>query len=62
MKKKIKNTEIEKIERDSQAIIPMELVEKKIYLIRGHKVMLDSDLAELYGVPVKVLNLSLIHI
>jgi len=56
MKKKIKNTEIEKIERDSQAIIPMELVEKKIYLIRGHKVMLDSDLAELYGVPVKVLN------
>ncbi len=40
----------------SQAIIPLEVIERKIYLIRGHKVMLDSDLAELYGVPVKVLN------
>jgi hypothetical protein len=34
----------------------LEAVESKIYLIRGHKVMLDSDLAELYGVPTKVLN------
>ncbi|MFQ6081941.1 MAG: ORF6N domain-containing protein [Candidatus Aminicenantia bacterium] len=33
----------------------MELVEKKIYLIRSHKVMLDSDLAELYGVETRVL-------
>ena len=32
------------------------MIEKKIYLIRGHKVMLDSDLAELYGVPTKRLN------
>jgi phage regulator Rha-like protein len=31
-------------------------VEKLIYIIRGHKVMLDSDLAELYGVETKVLN------
>ncbi len=31
-------------------------VERKIYLIRGHKVMLDSDLAELYGVKTEVLN------
>ena len=31
-------------------------VEAKIFLIRGHKVMLDSDLALLYGVQTKVLN------
>ncbi len=31
-------------------------VEKMIYLIRGQKVMLDSDLAELYGVETKSLN------
>ncbi len=34
----------------------IERVEQKIYLIRGHKVMLDSDLAELYGVPTFRLN------
>lgn len=38
------------------SIIPVEQIERKIYLIRGHKVMLDSDLADLYEVPVKVLN------
>lgn len=37
-------------------IIPMERIESKIYLIRGHKVMLDFDLATLYEVPTKVLN------
>ncbi len=31
-------------------------IERKIYLIRGKKVMLDRDLAELYGVLTKVLN------
>ena len=36
--------------------MPVELIERRIYLIRGHKVMLDSDLAELYQVPTKVLN------
>src|SRR3990172_3174314 len=38
------------------AIVPIELIEKKIYLIRGHKVMLDTDLAILYGVTTKRLN------
>ena len=33
-----------------------ELIEQKIYLIRGQKVMLDSDLAILYGVTSKRLN------
>ena len=37
-------------------LIPQEVVENKIYLIRGQKVMLDRDLANLYGVPVKRLN------
>jgi phage regulator Rha-like protein len=39
-----------------KALIPMEAIERKIYLIRGHKVMLDNDLAELYGVEVKQLK------
>jgi len=35
----------------------MELqIEKRILFLRGHKVMLDSDLAVLYGVPTGVLN------
>ena len=37
-------------------LIPSERIERRIYLIRGEKVMLDSDLAELYGVPTKRLN------
>ena len=37
-------------------IIPDELVISKIYLFRGHKVMLDSDLSELYGIETKKLN------
>lgn len=35
--------------------IPVEVIERKIYLIRGEKVMLSSDLAQLYGVEPKVL-------
>ena len=33
-----------------------EAIISKIYLIRGHKVMIDRDLAELYGVETRVLN------
>jgi len=36
--------------------VPIELIERRIYLIRGQKVMLDADLAELYRVATKVLN------
>ena len=39
-----------------QMIIPDERLLNKIYLIRGQKVMLDRDLAELYGVPTKMLK------
>ena len=37
-------------------IISVEQIESQIFLIRGQKVMLDADLAELYGVPTKALN------
>jgi ORF6N domain len=36
-------------------IVPSERIERSILLIRGHKVMLDADLAELYGVETRVL-------
>lgn len=37
-------------------LIPVERIEKKILLVRGEKVMLDSDLAELYEVETSNLN------
>lgn len=37
-------------------ITTAETIERKIYLVRGQKVMLDGDLAELYGVEARVLN------
>jgi len=37
-------------------LIPIERVENKILQIRGQKVMMDQDLADLYGVETKVLN------
>jgi hypothetical protein len=39
-----------------EALIPVEIIEKKIFLIRGEKVMLDGDLAELYEVETFNLN------
>lgn len=41
---------------DKQPLITMMNIETKILLIRGQKVMLDADLAELYGVETKRLN------
>lgn len=37
-------------------LVPAERIENKIYLIRGHRVMLDKDLAELYGVSTSHLK------
>ena len=37
------------------ALLPPERIERSILLIRGHKVMLDADLAALYGVETKQL-------
>src|SRR5262245_42020329 len=45
----------ENLTSDSLAV-SIQFVERRIYLIRGHKVMIDEDLAELYGIPTKVLN------
>ena len=39
-----------------EPIIPVERIEQSIYLIRGLKVMLDRDLAALYGVETRVLK------
>ena len=39
----------------STALIPTETIETRIFLIRGKKIMLDKDLAELYKVETKVL-------
>lgn len=36
--------------------VPVEVVERRIYLIRGQKVMLDTDLADLYQAPTFRLN------
>ncbi len=37
-------------------LVPLDHVERAILVLRGHKVLLDEDLAALYGVPVKALN------
>ena len=39
-----------------EAMVPVEAIERKIYLIRGQKVMLSTDLATLYGVEARALN------
>ena len=38
-----------------QILVPMERIERAILMLRGHKVMLDADLAALYGVETKAL-------
>ena len=42
--------------KHAELIVPVERVENRIYFIRGEKVMLDVDLAELYQVETRVLN------
>ncbi len=42
--------------KKTKAIIPVEFIVKKIIVLRGEKILLDRDLAELYEVPTKVLN------
>lgn len=41
---------------NNEILIPDELVMNQIYQIRGQKVMLDRDLAKLYGVETRALN------
>ncbi len=40
----------------SKQIIPMELIEQRIFFLRNEKVMIDRDLADLYQVTTKALN------
>lgn len=44
--------------KSTQLAIPVEVIQKRICLVRGHKVMLDAQLAELYGVTTGNLNLA----
>ena len=44
------------LEMKDSTLIPNDRIEKAIYLIRGERVMMDSDLAELYGVETNALN------
>ena len=37
-------------------LVSIETIERQIFVLRGHRVMLDRDLAELYGVELKRLN------
>ena len=41
--------------KKSKAVIPVSSIESRIYSIRGQRVMLDNDLAQLYGVETKML-------
>ena len=45
-----------KKKKSKKDLIPVEAIARKILLVRGQKVMLDRDLAELYGVETKNLN------
>ena len=38
-----------------EKMVPVDYIEQKIFLIRRHKVMLDADLADLYGVETRIL-------
>ena len=42
--------------KPERGLIPLEIIERHIYLIRGQKVMFDFDLAALYQVPTRALN------
>ena len=42
--------------KKSEISVSFKIIQNKIYLIRGHKVMFDRDLAELYDVLTKNLN------
>jgi hypothetical protein len=45
-----------KANKEIISVLPDETVMNKIYVIRGQKIMLDKDLAEMYGIETKVLK------
>ena len=55
---KVVNASVEDKNKDKQDIILIneETIQNKIYVVRGQKVMLDVDLAEIYGYETKYFN------
>jgi phage regulator Rha-like protein len=53
------NYKMAKSKQELQALVVEQKILNKIYVIRGEKVMLDRDLAEMYGVETRVLNQSI---
>ena len=45
-----------KISNNRRNLVPVEQIERSIIFVRGQRVMLDADLAKLYGVGTKVFN------
>lgn len=45
-----------KQQAQSESLIPIDLITSKILFVRNEKILLDKDLAELYGVETRVLN------
>jgi len=45
-----------RVSESSGSVVPIEHIESRILLVRGHKVLLDADLAALYGVETRILN------
>jgi hypothetical protein len=44
-----------------RAPVAVEVIQRRIYLVRGQKVMIDADLAQLYQVETKVLNRAVLR-
>jgi hypothetical protein len=44
------------IKKSEKSVILFEVIERKIFILRGKKIMIDRDLAELYGVSTAALN------
>ena len=44
------------VKKKTAVVASITTIEQRILLIRGHKIMIDADLAEIYGVPTKALN------
>jgi hypothetical protein len=45
-----------KVDAMNKELMPAERIEKRIFLLRGHKVILNRDLAALYGVRTSILK------
>lgn len=43
------------VEKNNNLLVPIEIIENRIFMIHGQKTMLGLHLAELYGVQTKVL-------